>query len=247
MIDAVVGYHWNPATCGVAKFDRQLANALGVPWVRWDCYAWRPNVVPLVSVKWSELTPRDACHFHDKFIAQPFDLLAHDHPHPDLAKAARRVFHASAVGCPSTIQGNPHRGTYRVLTFGMAHKLVLPHFQALKARLDWEHPDYTLSLSTAVHEGSPWDTALTDAEASMRAIFGDKLRVLGFLADDALARELQECDAVAAYFVPAVRANNTSIWAAVEAGKTIYTNTDEHSPDLTKPPTWERLAEVFRA
>lgn len=247
MIDAVVGYHANPATCGVAKFDRQLAERLNVPWVRWDCYAWQPGGVPLVSVKWSELTPAHACHFYDKFIARPFDLFSHGAPHPELANAARRVFQAADIGCPSTVQGNPSRGAYRVLTFGMAHKLVLPHFEKLKQQLDVEHPDYTISLSTAVHEGSPWDTALTESTQAMRAIFGDKLRVLGFLADDALAKELQDCDAVAAFFTPALRANNTSYWAAVAAGKPVYTNRDEHSPGPDARVTWDGLIEALRA
>ena len=249
MIDAVLGYHLNPFSCGVAKFNRRLAEQLGVAF---DSYGKIHQFAhPLVSLKASEMAV-DWFPGSGVSIKHPYDLLLHDRPYPTLPwqqwiGCANRVFYADELGCPATVDGNPHRGAYRVLTFGMAHKLVLPHFAALKERLDREHPDYTLSLSTAVHEGSPWDTALTDAEAAMRGIFGDRLRVLGFLADDALARELQECDAVAAFFVPAVRANNTSIWAAVEAGKTIYTNTDEHSPDLTQPPTWERVAEVFRA
>jgi hypothetical protein len=78
----------------------------------------------------------------------------------------------------------------------------------------------------------------------MRAIFGDKLRVLGFLGDDALAKELREVDAVAAYYVPALRANNTSAWAALEAGKHLFTNTDELSPPLVAP-TWASLVSLI--
>jgi hypothetical protein len=121
----------------------------------------------------------------------------------------------------------------------MAHKRILHHYEDLKALLEVEHPDYTLEMSTAIHEGTPWDTGLEQSIADMRAIFGDKLRVLGFLGDDAIAKEMQECDAVAVYFEPAFRANNTSGWAAIDAGKTLYTNRDEHSP--TDTPTWARL------
>jgi len=128
----------------------------------------------------------------------------------------------------------------------MAHKLVLPHFVQLKEDLDRDHPDYTLSLSTAVHEGSPWDEALTQSVEAMRGIFGDHLRVLGFLADDALAKELQDCDAVAAFFVPAFRANNTSAWAALAAGKFLYTNLDQHSPALNPEQySWDALLQVL--
>ena len=242
MIDTVLSYHLNPHTCGVAKFNLRLAKELGVPCLPLgakDCG------VPLVSIKLSELP--EMMHIG---TYRTYDLLLHDRvmwTDTPFYRKARRVFYADEIGCPSTVDGNPTRGAYRVLTFGMAHKLVLPHFEKLKQQLAVEHPDYTISLSTAVHEGSPWDTALTESAASMRAIFGDRLRVLGFLADDALAKELQDCDAVAAYFTPALRANNTSAWAAIAAGKRLYTNTDADSPALDHPPTWERLITVLHA
>lgn len=256
MIDAVLSYHLNPQTCGVAKFNHALAERLGVPVLRLNSTAC---TYPLISIKGSELPRIYENHFHGRF-----DLFLHDAVvHSTTLRNARRVYAgnqviADAVShlrddvtvafCPSTVQGNPHRGTYNVLVFGMAHKLLLTHFAQLKATLDTEHPDYTVSLSTAVHEGSPWDAALTESVDAMRGIFGDRLRVLGYLGDDALAKELHECDAVAAYYVPALRANNTSAWAALEAGKTLYTNTDEHSPALdAKAHSWDKLLEIVRA
>lgn len=255
MIDAVLSYHMNPLTCGVAKFNQQLAKRLGVPCMSLGVYAQRP----LISIKTSEVELRDASQ-----VFTVYDLFLHDSPerqreylnNPRHIYAANQCIADDLRGCrpdvieafcPSTIEGNPTRGAYRVLTFGMAHKLVLPHFEALKVELDREHPDYTISLSTAVHEGSPWDDALTQSTEAMRGIFGGRLRVLGFLGDDALARELAECDAVAAYFTPALRANNTSAWAAVDAGKKLYTNTDEHSPSLTMDHSWERLIGILDA
>lgn len=246
MIDAVLSYHMNPQTCGVAKFNHELAKQLGVPCLPlYACYRGSSIRHALVSIKVSEIT--DDKGYWD---VDSYDLLLHDRKldefHSALIKS-KRVLYADEIGCPSTINGNPHRGAYRVLVFGMAHKLNLPHFEALKARLDVEHPDYTIELSTAVHEGNPWDEALQQSVDAMRAIFGDHLRVLGFLGDDALARELREVDAVACYFVPALRANNTTYWAAVEAGKTIYTNRDEHSPQEGDPPaSWDRLIELLR-
>lgn len=239
--DAVITYHDNAFACGVAKFNHALASRLGVP-----CLPWQStSSAPLVSVKPSEMTKPGNSWW------DTYDLLLHDRtlsPRSELVACARRVFYADAIGCPSTVQGNPSRGSYRVLSFGMSHKRVLPHFEALKAQLDREHPDYTLSLSTAVHEGSPWDTSMQESEASLRALFGEHFRFLGFLADDALAKELQECDAVAMYFSPALRKNNTSYWAAVEAGKTIYTNRDELSPKPEDPPvTWASVLEALGA
>lgn len=255
MIDAVLSYHLNPQTCGVAKWSAQLAARLGVPHGRLDALGYRH---PLLSIKCSELVGPWHCRLPDT----DFDLFLHDVPLTgrDHVWRARRVYAANAfiaqilredvrvdiveAFCPSTVNGNPSRGAYRVLVFGMAHKLLLPHFEALKQQLEIEHPDYTIELSTAVHEGSPWDEALTQSVDAMRGIFGDRLRVLGYLGDDALAKELREVDAVACYYVPALRANNTSYWAALEAGKTIYTNRDEYSPapDLDAH-SWEKLLE----
>lgn len=245
----------NPATCGVAKFNHALAKRLGVPMFSADRH---DGSNALLSVKFGECGPNELPQ-----PRRPFDVFLHDIPAREsewrIVLNARRVYAANlsiaaliqqrrtdtvTVHCPSTVEGNPHRGSYRVLTFGMAHKLVLPHFRKLKEDLDRDHPDYTLSLSTAVHEGSPWDEALTQSSEAMRDIFGDRLRVLGFLADDALARELAECDAVAAFFVPALRANNTSAWAALSAGKFLYTNLDAQSPALDpKAYGWDALLE----
>lgn len=256
MIDAVLSYHGNPLTCGVARFNCQLADRLGVPCVP---ITSRDYAHPLVSVKFSEWRWRDLEPFAG------YSLFIHDAPYsakdvawvtgadavyagdPSIAKAVAHLRpDVIAAWCPATVTGDPTRGAYRVLVFGMSHKLLLPHFKSLKERLDREHPDYTIELSTAVHEGTPWDMALTDATTAMRALFGRKLRVLGFLGDDALAKELHDVDAVAAYYSPALRANNTSAWAALEAGKTLYTNTDADSPALdVAAHSWDALLSLM--
>jgi hypothetical protein len=256
VIDAVLSYHMNPQTCGVARFNHALAKRLRVPCLPFGS----PAKHPLVSIKFSETPDRTPVLPN----GGPFDLFLHDREIRGLylVKSARNVYAGSAeiarwarvwrpdvvtVFCPSTIDGNPSRGRYRVLVFGMAHKLNLPHFETLKEHLEREHDHYTIELSTAVHEGSPWDTALTESVEAMRGIFGDKLRVLGFLGDDALAKELREVDAVAMYYQPALRANNTTYWAAVDAGKTIYTNRDALSPQIGDPPaTWDALVSLIK-
>lgn len=260
MIDVVLTHPHPPIACGVARFSHQLAARLGVPCERLDKQPYR---YPLISIKCSET---DGYWARLAQWYRQYDLFLHDAPHgldcDDAIYHARRVFtgdmeiaKAIAVSrsvvplfCPGTISGDPTRGPYNVLVFGMGHKLNLPRFRELKTQLDQTKGDgYTVSLSTAVHEGTDWPQVLADAEREMRAIFGDKLRVLGFLGNDALAKELQECDAVAAYFEPALRANNTSAWAALEAGKTLYTNTDEFSPPLDPSlHSWEKLVELIK-
>lgn len=249
MIDAVLSYHANPATCGVAKFNQQLAARLNVPHDHLEARGYRH---PLVSVKFSEVA-----WGHDPPLLPTFSLFVHDKPAPSdaawaihattvfaanapLARLFRR-FHPDVVDafCPSTIQGNPHRAPLNILTFGMAHKLQLPHYQKLKSLLDASGQDYTVCLSTAVHEGSPWD-AVADAGSELRAIFGDTLRELGYLADDALAKELKECSAVALFFDPALRANNTTFWAAYRSLRQfVITNLDADSPTGLYPTVYD--------
>lgn len=263
MIDAVLSVHLNPATCGVSKFNQCLATALGVPLKGLD----EPARHPLVSIKCSEspdtwwgYSPAGVC----------FHLFLHDIPGQSamaLLQRATGVFTANAeiadavkgirpdvceAYCPSTIQGNPTRAAVTILTFGMAHKLQLQHYLTLKELLDRTGQDYTVCLSTAVHEGSPWDLVATAGD-QLRDLFGPRVRVLGFLADDALAKELQDCSAVALFFDPALRANNTTFWAAVEAKKRIVTNLDRWSPiphglslveDINAMTTWSDFPSV---
>jgi hypothetical protein len=226
----------NPATCGVAKFNHRLAREFGVPCEPLGMACRFQH--PLVSIKAAEIGAQWA-----DLIPPHGDLLLHDRPLQ--VPANRVIYYADELGCPATIDGNPTRGRYRVLTFGMAHKRLLHYYRELKLNLDITHPDYTIEMSTAIHEGTPWSEGLRQSTADMRAIFGDRLRVLGFLGDDALAKELHDCDAVAVYFEPAFRANNTTAWAALEAGKTLYTNRDKWSP--SQPPTWSQLTQSLAA
>jgi hypothetical protein len=232
VIDAVLSYHANPNTCGVTKFNIQLAEKLGVPH---DVIA--PSApqrrYPLLSVKWNEiLGPHDGVSF-DLNASYGFDLLLHDRSIKEdcgLIRAARRVFYADEIGCPSTLRGDATRKGLTILSFGMAHKFQAPLFAKLKALLDDRGQDYTICVSSAIHEGSPWDATTKAHTDQLREVFGDHLRWLGFLADDALAREIREAHMIALFYDPAVRANNTTLWAALEAGTPVITNLDAQSP-----------------
>lgn len=229
MIDAVLSYHTNPLTCGVAKFNHALARRLGVPCLGMDYQNFEYRH-PLISLKLSEVTGRASLRFN----AKTYTLLLHDRQlqSPNtLMDDADQVFYADELGCPSTVHGDATRGTIDVLCFGMAHKFQQPHFERLKTLLDRMHGEsYTVSLSTGIHEGNPWDVSFTENMALMRDIFGDHLRCLGFLADDGLARILKQVTHVALFFHPAVRANNTTLWAALDAAVPVITNLDADSP-----------------
>lgn len=258
MIDAVLSYHDNPLTCGVTKFNHLLAGRLGVPHLLWSTADH--CACPLLSVKTSEVT------FWPLWEKRwpVFDVFLHDvpaFPALDCINAARTVYAANAAiaervrslradvvtaFCPSTIAGNPTRGAFNVLTFGMAHKAQRPFFDLLKRSLDEQYgADYTVSVSCGIHEGSSWSTAWRETEDLFRGVFGDRARVLGFLADDGLAREIAECSLIALCYDPAVRANNTTYWTAVDSGKPILTVTDEHSPSASDPHSWDALLQIM--
>ncbi len=268
MVDAILSYHTSVATCGTAKFNQRLAKELGVPFRHW--LDRRDAQHPLYSLKPDEFS-LDA--FAERLRGH-YDLLLHSLPTPlriaDWMRSADRCYAANVtignamrafrwdttdLWCPSTIQGNPTRGAINVLTFGMAHKIQTRHYETLKTLLDATGTDYTVSVSTAVHEGSPWDATAHVAER-LDPIFGSRLRALGYLADDALAKELRDCTAAAIFYDPAFRQNNTSGWAVVDSGKPFITNRDEASPvvglnisDMTEWPVdfWHETRTIGQA
>lgn len=229
----------HPSLCGTAKFSHQLAERLGVPCVPF----WTSPGYVLVSTRASEAP------FTDRLPAR-FDLFLHDYVETPSAFAwilgATRLYAANRViadalrtlrpdvvtlWAPSTMHGNSSRGALNMLTFGMAHKIQIPRYRKLRDLLERQNLDFTVSVSTAVHEGSPWDETAKVGDR-LREVFGARLRVLGYLADDAMARELNECSAVAVFFDPALRENNTSFWAAYDSRQLVITNTDAHSPKV---------------
>ena len=245
MIDAVLTYHTNTQTCGTAKFNLRLARELGVQCYQVESPEARKAKHPLLSLRHHECSL-----WRIRTTWEAFDLFLHEYHdetaawlashHPMRIFAGNAEIHALMrphrpdvilAWCPGTIDGNPERGAVDVLTFGMAHKIQTAYYAKLKTLLEETGRHYTISVSTAIHEGSPWDDTARVSE-SLRSVFGERLRVLGYLGDDALAGELAACSAVALFYDPALRANNTTFWAAMAAHKPIITNRDKYSPNV---------------
>lgn len=264
--DAIISWHTDPWTCGVAKFNTLLAKRLGVPMLGYvdgqDCRR------PLISVKPSELgqtTLRPNL---------PFDLFLHGLPrHEDhlLVKWATRCFagnreiaeHLTKWGkdgvtelfVPSLLELKPASDPLTLFSFGMAHKLTRRYFEKVRDLLG-DRP-YVVELSVAVHEGQPWGQAVQESDRLLRDVFGDRARLLGSLTDHALRQRLRGADYVLLFYPDGVRANNTTYWAANNERARIITNVDHHSPSvrgwdinsLTAWPTdedgmWNRLVEA---
>ncbi len=65
MIDCIAGYHLNPWTCGIAKFNTILARHLNLPVVGIGSADLKNYGRPLLSLKLSEFTADDARALHE--------------------------------------------------------------------------------------------------------------------------------------------------------------------------------------
>ena len=125
-----------------------------------------------------------------------------------------------------------------VFSFGMAHKMRADMFRRLRELLDAAGRSYAVYVSAANHETSSFE----DAQAvfdEMHGIF-PSLYFLGNLSDVAVYNQLRRSTYFAAFFPKGVRANNTTVAAAMETGSVVITNLDGHSP-----PEYEHMQNVI--
>ena len=253
MIDCIAGYHLNPWTCGIAKFNTILARHLALPVVgigSGDLPGYRR---PLLSLKMSEFTPDDARDL-GAWVADHggrYELFLHafdgtEIEHLLMASAARvycgnrELSHALAPArpdivelfCPGTLL-NPQRfqsTDLSVFTFGMAHKIRVPLYRRLHDLLDATGRSYSVYVSTALHENTSFDGSFIVRFEELQAIFDDRVYFMGYLSDTAVFNHLLDCTFLAAFFEKGLRANNTTVNAAMEVGCAVITNLDEYSP-----------------
>jgi hypothetical protein len=248
MISAVVTHHRNPFRSGVARFNELLAEQLGVPFM--GLADAEGLTSPLLSFKVSELGEDGA--LVERLMAgwDAPQLFLHelcDSPlERALIAAATRVHAGNAdiatrlrdrhpdvreAWTPGLIVTDARiaPAEWTVFSFGMAHKIRTDEFRRLQKLLDASGRSYAIRVSAANHETA----TLRDAEVvfdEMHAIFPDRLYFLGNLSDLAIVDELSRATFFAAFFRPALRANNTSVASAMERGAVVVTNLDEHSP-----------------
>jgi hypothetical protein len=253
MIDSIAGYHLNPWTCGIAKFNAILARHLNLPVVGIGSPELGHYSRPLLSLKLSEFTPEDAQALAEWVAANEgqFELFLHAFDGTEIEKrmlaAAARVScgnqelaHTLApdrpdiveLFCPGTLL-NPQRfqrTELSVFTFGMAHKIRVPLYRRLKDLLDATGKTYSVYVSTALHENTSFDGSFVVRFEELQSIFGGQVYFMGYLSDTAVFNHLVDCTYLAAFFEKGLRANNTSVNAAMETGCAVITNLDEHSP-----------------
>lgn len=247
-IEAVVTHHRSGFRSGVARFNELLAERLGVPLYGLDDdgRGWDGS---LLSFKVSELDIATRATVAARLEEWDGELFLHElsglELERELVGRARRVHcgnleifegvrglndRTDAVWAPGLIVDRRafEPAAVTVFSFGMAHKIRTDMFRRLRGLLDALGTPYAVYVSAANHE----TTTLEDAQAvfeEMHELF-PSLYFLGNLSDVAVYNRLRESTFFAAFFDRGVRANNTSVAAAMETGAVVITNLDELSP-----------------
>jgi hypothetical protein len=252
MIDCIAGYHLNPLTCGIAKFNDILARHLGVPVVGLGPALTRYER-PLLSIKISEFDAADVEEL-DRWVdahTGGFELFLHAYDDTPLERKLLAGAVRACVGnaelfdrlrpmrpdvqemfCPGTLLSPQRfqRTEICVFTFGMAHKIRAPLYRRLRDLLDATGKTYSVYVSTALHENTSFDGSFVVRFEELQAIFDRHVYFMGYLSDTAVYNHLMDCTFIAAFFDKGLRANNTTVNAAMESGCAVITNLDEYSP-----------------
>lgn len=250
---AIVSYHTNPYTCGVARFNHSLATATGVPLITLESYLGSSGSSEvLLSIKLEEIDAPTLLLLAQKLKSgvPPYLLFLHATDGSDLevelCTAAVRVFAASAEiankiravrgdviavfapGAPVLPRQTPVDCT--LLTFGMAHKIRSDGYRHLAALMKGDSRTFCLEISTALHEGGTFDENFFVVGEEISVAFAGNVRFLGFLADAEVSDRLREVDALVAFFPRGARENNTTVLSAMTHGCAVITNLDAESP-----------------
>ena len=117
-----------------------------------------------------------------------------------------------------------------LFTFGMAHKIRVPLYRRLRDLLEATGKSYSVYVSTALHENTSFDGSFVVRFEELQSIFDRHVYFMGYLSDTAVYNHLMDCTFVAAFFEKGLRANNTTVNAAMESGCAVVTNLDDFSP-----------------
>jgi hypothetical protein len=113
----------------------------------------------------------------------------------------------------------------------MAHKIRVPLYRRLYELLEATGRSYAVYVSTALHENTSFDGSFVIRFEELQSIFNGQVYFMGYLSDTAVFNHLMDCTFLAAFFEKGLRANNTTVNAAMESGCAVITNLDEHSPE----------------
>ena len=249
---AIVTFHTNPYTCGVARFNIALAESLDVPLVTLNDFLSKPISGALLSIKCEEIGEENSREISRFLVSssEKFDVYLHGLDGSDAEQIvitqAARIFTAtmemadairsSRNDVLSTFApgANPSPAMKQVdctlLTFGMAHKIRVAGYRKLGEILHGDSRTFRLEISTALHEGTTFSEDFFTVGKEIREVFDGNVSFLGFLADEEVSNRMRAADALVAFFPHGVRENNTTVLSAMSHGCAVITNVDKYSP-----------------
>lgn len=248
----IVSFHTNPFTCGVARFNRSLADEMGVPMLSIDAFAASPIENSLLSIKFDEMSAAAIEVLKEQLIENKllFNLLLHDLDGSDdeilFCRKANKLFTAKNELRQKIKELRPDsiatfapgaavvefEGVFdlTLITFGMAHKIRSVGYKKLGDLLAKDSRRIQLEISTALHEGTTFSEEFFSINSEISAVFKGNVKFLGFLADSEVSRRLTSASALIAFFPFGVRENNTTVLSAMAHGCAVITNVDSESP-----------------
>lgn len=252
-IDCIASYHLDYLTCGVARVNEKIKiiNKLKV----YHFSKVPKKSTPLLSIKFSEFNNTELIKLYSwsKYFKGNFDTFIHGFDgkkkeieilknsrrniacNNEIAKKMTDIGFKNVISscCPcSNLAKNlsPFNEGYKILSFGMAHKILTRKYNKLKNFFNDSCSKYSIRFSTAVHDGFDLEKSFLLTEQFISRAFGNKGMFLGMLSDDALIHYLKRSDFFATFFPNGYRENNTSVNTAFENKICVITNIDKYSP-----------------
>lgn len=252
----LISSHVNPVLSGVAKFNYLLSDRLKIPFISInDAHLIKKGPV-LLSVKLRDMNLSEINKIYELFLYinekkiiydiffHTFDELEIEHAfvkhsrlvfcgNSEIAKALHKLNKKIvSAWCPPLLDSKSvwSETEFNLFSFGMAHKIQLKYYKTLHNILQKFKKNYCLWISTAFHEKVSFGD-FNIISIQLIEIFGNNIRFLGFLSDDAINYFISKIQLFVAFFEKGVRANNTSVLAAMNKGCAVMTNCDEYSPE----------------
>ena len=256
--DCVITYHHNIHTCGVARFNRYLADHLKIPMLSFTELANDTYNFPLISIKESEMLHEDVLEFYSiiertkirysvvfhsfegseteiKFLKGAEEVMAlNAQMAAEILPFRADVLTGFTVATPLPNISISTSFEIKMITFGMAHKIQSSGYIKVADLLNDSGRTSVLEISSALHEGTEFDDRFFNVGEEISEIFDGRVEFLGFLADHEVARRVKAADVMLAFFPNGARENNNSVLSAMWLGTPVITNLDSWSPSWLK-------------
>ena len=252
----IISYHTNTWGCGIAKFNKLLSEKLNIRVVQFKDAMSLTEKVGYVSVSIAEFSESDKLYFLN--TASSFEnmhLILHsfseDPIEVEIISKFKRIIglnsaivdNLSKFGITSVLGFAPSmlkaektssQTTFKLFTFGMAHKFELGNVSRLIINLKLLGLNPSISMSTAIHLGEqPLDHLQSEIE-ELSSKLETPINFLGFLSDYSLYEKMIDSDAIFRFFPDGVRGNSTSVMSSLSLGRVTITNLDNQSPKWLK-------------